>query len=221
MKAVLWDMDGTLFDTERIVMDCWERVCDAHGYANSRPILLRCIGRNIRESNEILRENFGEGIDIEAMRKEQKDLMYGEIGKSSVPVKAGITDALEWMATKGIPTALASSSDHAKIVSYLERSGLKKYFITIVGGDEVTQGKPHPEMYLTTAKKLGIEPKDCLVFEDSRNGVISASEAGMQVVMIPDLVDITDDLVPRVHYLLRSGTEIIPLLETIFLTEAQ
>ncbi len=211
-KAVIWDMDGTIFDTERIVLDSWVEVCGKHGYSDARAVVLSCIGRNMRESDDILRKNFGEGFDIAAMRKEKNEIMHNYIEKFGLPIKEGIVDALEWIWKQKIPTAIASSSDHAKILLHLKHAGLEKYFHVIVGGDQITHGKPHPEIFLLAAQKLGVVPKDCIVFEDSGNGVLSASASGMRVVMIPDLVAVTDDIAEHVDHLLKSGTEIVPLL---------
>ncbi len=215
LKAIIWDMDGTIFDTERVVIDAWVEICEKHGYKNSREVLLQCIGRNMRESNDILRKNFGPNFDIEGLRAEKNDLVHAVYEKDGIPLKEGITDALAWIEAKGILNALASSSDYSKILSHLTSTDLQAYFSVIIGGDQITNGKPHPEIFLKAAEKLNVKPEQCIVFEDSRNGVLSASAAGMRVVMIPDLVPMTDDLAPKVHHPLSSGTEIIELLKSI------
>lgn len=213
-KAAIWDMDGTIFDTERIVLDSWTEVCEKHGYGETREVFLTCIGRNMRESNAIMKQNFGEDFDVDAMRKEKNDVMQKHIDANGLPIKEGIREALEWIEKKKIPTALASSSDHAKILLHLTHAGLEKYFSVIVGGDQVTHSKPHPEIFFKTAEKLGVAPNDCIVFEDSANGVISASNSGMHVVMIPDLVAVTDEILKHTDHVLRSGKEIVSLLES-------
>jgi len=215
-KAVIWDMDGTIFDTERLVVDCWEELCLAQGYEVPRSTLLKCIGRNSRESNEILRSFFGENDDIDQLRAKKSAMVNERIERDGLPVKKGIHEALEWIAAREVPTALASSSDYDKILSRLRLSDLQPFFSVIVGGDQITNGKPHPEIFLTAAHKLQVDPKDCIVFEDSHNGVIAAHEAGMQVVMIPDLIEANDDISKRAHHILESGAEIIPLLSQLF-----
>lgn len=216
IKAVIWDMDGTIFDTERIVLESWDEVCRADGYGDARSVILSCIGRNIRESNDILKQNFGDRFDVPVMRERQKIVMQRRINEFGLPIKEGIPDALAWVMEKELPMALASSSDHEKILSHLEHSDLKKYFRVIVGGDQVTKGKPDPEIFLRAAQQLRILPENCVVFEDSGNGVLAASRAGMRVVMIPDLVAVTDEVLTHIDHLLRSGTEIIPLFSEIF-----
>ncbi len=216
LQAVIWDMDGTIFDTEKIAVDCWVELCERYGIHDVRSIVLTCVGKNMRDSNAILQTLFKNGRSIEELRAE-KNALVAERMREGIPLKDGIAEAIEWIHAKGLPNAIASSSDRTLILSHLETSGLKKYFDVIVGGDEITHGKPHPEIFLIAAEHLKIEPDACIVFEDSHHGIVAAHEAGMRVVMIPDLVETTEEITQQTDYLLTSAKEIIPLLRTISL----
>lgn len=216
LKAIIWDMDGTMFDTEQLDLSCWEEICMAHGYKEPRPTLVSCIGKNVRDTDEILMRHFGSDFDIASLRAEQHALLQKKIDEFGIPIKDGILETLAWTATHSIPNGLASSSNRARIIANLETSDLCKHFDVIIGGDQITQGKPDPEIFLKAAEELGVRPEECIVFEDSQYGIIAANEAGMHVVMIPDLISPTDEILKRTNYLLTSGTEIIALLERLF-----
>jgi HAD superfamily hydrolase (TIGR01509 family) len=157
------------------------------------------------------------GADFPAQKlREEKNLIFDRHLAQGIPLKPGVTEVLEWLSAHGIPSAAASATIHEKIVDRFTKTDLLKYFTVMVGGDEVTHGKPHPETFLTAAKRLGVDPADCLVFEDSHNGVIAAHEAGMHVIMIPDLVAPTPELLKRVKHELGSLEEALPILINVF-----
>lgn len=214
-KAVIWDMDGLIFDTERMRVDAWEQVCKNHGYAFDRSVLLGCIGKNVPDSDALIREGFGKDFPVEKFRIEKNALVAAEIQKSGLPVKEGIREALEWLDTRGVRSALASSSERETILSFLEKAALTTSFSVIVGGDDVKRGKPHPDVFLTAAEKLGVPPAQCIVFEDSLNGLKAGHAAGMQVVMIPDLIEPTTETSQYLHHQLKSGNEAPALLATL------
>ena len=215
IKAVIWDMDGTLFDTENLVMEICTEIFEEMGYARAREVIHRCIGRNVRDSNAIIKEEYGEDFPIEEFRKRKAERFAAHLKEHGLPPKLGVQESLSWIGERGIPMAVASGSDHAKILHFLELAGLKDRFSVIVGGDEIKKGKPDPELFLKVSELLDVSPENCIVFEDSSYGIIAAHRAGMQVVLIPDLAQIDDASKVHAHFILQSAEEIPALLENL------
>ncbi len=215
-QAVVWDMDGVIFDTEPLVLDYWDMTLTPLGYKEVRSIIGKCIGKNERDSDGILKAAFGEDFAIKGFRAGKRSWIDARIEKEGLRIKPGIVDALTWLENKKIPIAIASSSNKTLIVSLLKRANLEEYFHAIVGGNEVERGKPEPDIYLAAAKALRVDPASCIAIEDSEYGIRSAHTAGMQVIFIPDLVKATDVMLNSAHHHLSSGTEIVSLFVELF-----
>ena len=217
--ATIWDMDGTILDTERLAMESWEEVCIAHGYLNPKPTLYKLIGRTWKDSAAILQEDFGEDFDPEEMRIVRNRITDERMAQHGIPVKAGVESTLTWLRSRHVPSAVASSTRREKVVTYLQGTHLLPHFKTVVGGDQVLRGKPDPEIFLKAASQLKVKPEQCVVFEDSFNGVLAAHAANMRVVMIPDLLPATEEILRYVHHQLQSLEEAMPLLGRMFMTK--
>lgn len=216
ISAVIWDMDGTMLDTERLQIECWEKVLTKYGYSDFDESLKNMIGKTSDYGNRVLMEKYGSEFQAEELRDEKNVLFEAKLQKDGIPLKMGIMKVLEWLSSQEIPSVAASSTSREKMLSRLQKAGLLRYFQFIIGGDEVKNSKPHPEIFLVAAKLLKMDPSECVVFEDSHNGVIAAHEAGMHVVMIPDLVAPTPEILARTKHELGTLEEAIPLLIKIF-----
>ncbi|MEH6451486.1 MAG: HAD family hydrolase [Psychromonas sp.] len=126
----------------------------------------------------------------------------------AIAIKEGVVDLLKWLTEQSIPIAIATSSDKKVTMTKLKLAGLEGYFEQISTGCEITHSKPHPEIFLLAASRLNIEPKDCLAFEDSSNGVRSAISAGMQVYQVPDLVKPCYEILALGHNISGSLTQV-------------
>lgn len=186
-EAVIFDMDGLLLDSERPIRDAWIEVGGEIGVALDAPTYQRVIGRNMTEVRAILGEVFGAEA-YEAAAARVADLLEARHAERGYAPKAGAGELLAWLAGRGVSCGLASSSYRAKIERRLGQVALLEYFAAIAGGDEVARGKPSPDVYLLAAQRLGVDPAACLAFEDSDNGARAALDAGMRVVVVPDLV---------------------------------
>lgn len=187
-EAVIFDMDGLLLDSERPIRDAWLEIGQAHGVMLDAPTYQRVIGRSMVEVHAILGEVFG----VERYRRaadEVAALLEARHAVQGYPAKAGAAALLGWLGERGVTCGLASSSYRAKILHRLGTAALLDRFAAIAGGDEVARGKPAPDVYLLAAERLGVAPAACLAFEDSDNGARAALEAGMKVVIVPDLVE--------------------------------
>ena len=187
MRAVLFDMDGVLFDSERAVLAVWREVAGELGLAGIEESFVRCVGVNIRGTREILLARYP-ALDFEDFDERVRARFRALYGGGRLPVKPGAEAILTTLRERGVPLALASSTRTEAVRSELDEAGLLGFFDAVVGGDMVTRSKPDPEIFLTAAARLGAEPADCAVIEDSFNGVRAARAGGFYTVMVPDLL---------------------------------
>ncbi len=191
--AVVFDMDGTLLDTELVFKTIVYEVTAGLGFEMTDDVHHRMVGSSHETTSKLLVEAYGVTFPYEMFDAECRRIMRGRM-ESSVPVKPGVPELLAELKKRRIPMAVATSSRAPHALTHLGTAGLLDMFHAIVTRDDVVQPKPHPEPYLTAARLLGVLPATCLAIEDSFSGVRAAHAAGMQTVMVPDLVPPTDDI---------------------------
>jgi HAD superfamily hydrolase (TIGR01509 family) len=194
LQAVLFDMDGLLLDTERLARDIWYAVARERGYELTDAIYLPILGTNVAGTKRVIQDAFGHATPVDAMHREKHHRLEAAIRAGQVPVKPGASALLDTLSARGIRAAVATSTGHALARLKLQVTGLLPRFEALAGGDEVTHGKPAPDVYLLAAARLGVNPARCLALEDSANGVRAARAAGMPVIMVPDLAPATPEM---------------------------
>ena len=194
IKAVIFDMDGVLFDTETICCYSWAKVGAVRHMDHIDQALIDCIGLNRNDGITVLKERYGSDFDAAGFLDEAKEENRRWIEEHGIPLKKGVREILSFLQEQKIPTAICSSTQVPTIQSHLQRSDLSGYFQQIIGGNMVEHSKPEPDIYQKACEAVGYEPVDCIAVEDSPNGIRSAYRAGMQVVMVPDLVASTPEL---------------------------
>lgn len=215
MKAVVFDMDGVLFDTEILCMKSWAAVAGEHGLRGMEEVFPKCIGCNESGSKKYVLEAYGEDFDYEGFRKEASAWFWAYIEKNGLPVKPGAEEILKWLKEDGWGIGLASSTRQSTVLSHLEQAGLREFFSAVVTGDMVEHSKPAPDIYLLACRKLSAEPSQTYAIEDSPNGIRAAHAAGMMPLMVPDMLapdeemrglslEIFDDLYGVMEYLRRK-----------------
>ncbi|MEP7241207.1 MAG: HAD family phosphatase [Devosia sp.] len=185
--AVVFDMDGTLLDTELVFKQIVWDVTRGLGFDMTDAVHGQMVGSSHETTSRILVEAYGAAFPYELFDAECRRIMRAQMAEA-VPVKAGVTELLAELKSRRVPMAVATSSRAAHALTQLGSAGLLDLFHAIVTRDDVVQPKPHPEPYLTAARLLGLEPASCLAIEDSLSGVRAAHGAGMQTIMVPDLV---------------------------------
>lgn len=193
-KAVVFDMDGVIFDTEALVLSCWKVIGEKYGLGDINGVFQKCIGTNTAETKRIVSEHFGNDFDYDKYRQESSRLFQQKTRERGILVKRGVRELLSYLKVNGYQIALASSTRRQVVEQELEQAGLLTFFRVVVGGDMVTHSKPHPEIYLRACEELRVVPEETYAIEDSFNGVRSAHAAGMKVFMVPDILQPDEEM---------------------------
>ena len=201
-KVVIFDMDGVIFDTEHLAIQLWTRAGRELNIPDLETVFPACIGTTAVRTREILREHYGDGFPQEEFDRCVRRLYYDHYEREGLPVKSGARELLAALNGSGTPLALASSTRTETVRRELRDAGLLDFFDVVIGGDQVTRSKPHPEIFLRAAAELGTAPEECCVIEDSFNGIRAAAAAGMHPLMVPDM--------------LQPDEEILALAERVF-----
>lgn len=214
-QAVIFDMDGLMFDTERLGLEAFQYAALQQGYAYTKDIFLKMIGRNVVDADQIMREEFGTSFSVDDARNVRKEYLERIRKSSGFPIKNGLIDLLSFLRGENIPLAVASSSSRSVVEENIHDAKIDHYFQHLVCGDEIENGKPNPEIFLKTAEKLGVDPLLCIVLEDSFSGIRAAYSAKMIPIMVPDIVQPTAEMAEIAHRIFPSLQEVQQYVEKI------
>lgn len=212
-ELVIFDMDGLMFDTERIYYKAWQESAATYGYSISWEIYVQIVARNSRYIEKVLKEILGEALPYDVICEGKRAIADQIIAEEGIIKKEGLVELLDYLDKKGIKKAVATSSMREKALRYLESGGIKERFDWIICGSDVEESKPNPEIFLKVAHHFGIAPEACMVLEDSRLGIQAAKAAGMMGVFIPDLVQADEEILANASKEVASLRDVITLLE--------
>lgn len=212
-RALVFDMDGVLFDTEHMTIKLWKRLCKDMNCVDVTQHASEYMGMNAVQHKISFLERYGSDFPYDEFMDRAREYAANEIRQNGVPVKPGLYDLLEYLKKNGYRIAAASSTRRVTVMQYFDSTKITGYFDQIICGDMVEKSKPDPDIYLKAAAALGIPPQSCMAVEDSPNGITSAWRAGMKTVMVPDMVPPTPELSQMLYACVPSLSDIIPLLE--------
>ncbi len=183
LKAIVFDMDGVLTDSEPFYREAINRILAEHGYSLSEDDYKAVLGHGIPETWEWMLAHFDLPYTLDEVMLEY-DQVVERVLRERVKPTPGLQDLLASLKKRGLKMAVASASYSNWVDAVLVKLGVKQYFSVVLSANMVRNGKPHPEIYLTAAEKLGVPPRDCLAVEDSPTGIKAAKAAGMRVVAL-------------------------------------
>ncbi|MDB5444492.1 MAG: hydrolase, haloacid dehalogenase-like family [Phenylobacterium sp.] len=193
VKAVVFDMDGLLVDSESLYRDALIATAGDMGVALPLDVVKRMIGHTWPGSARVLADHFGAAFDTDRLRTRSVERFY-ELAEAGVALKSGVREILDYLDQAGLPRGVVTSSRRKEVEHHLGDHGLLERFHFILAQGEYPRPKPDPAPYQAAAERLGLDPGDCLALEDSHNGVRAAAAAGMMTIMVPDLLDPTDEM---------------------------
>lgn len=207
--SVIFDMDGTLLDSQRVYIPAWEYAGDIQGLKNLGRHLPEVCGMSEAGWTQFLCDRYP-SIDI---KKFVVDMFDYKTKHATVTFMKGAREVLDFLHSKNVPLAVASGSNTKAVTSALDILGVYDYFDAIVGGEQVENGKPAPDIFLKAAKGLGAKPEDCFVVEDSSNGVLAGARAGMRCIAVPDIAPIDDEIKKSVFAEISNLNEAIQIFQ--------
>ena len=214
-QAVVFDMDGVIFDTERLVIKFWKEVAKRHNIPNVEHTCIQCLGTNRVRTREIFLENYGADFPFDPYRAEVTELFNIRYKGVPLPTKPGVRELLSYLQEQGIKVGLASSTAQHLVRDEIGTAGLLPYFQTLVCGDMVEHSKPAPDIFLKACEILNADPTKSIAIEDSFNGIRSAHCAGMTPIMVPDQVQPTDEIRALAFHVMPSLLDVLNWLKTL------
>lgn len=192
--AVIFDMDGVIFDSERAALLCWLELSKEKNFENIYEVFLKCTGTTMEKTKSIVLEAYGEDFPYDEYASLASKMYHERYDGGKLPVKKGVKDILEYLKENNKKIALASSSRKETVEKELRDAGIYSYFDVIVTGDMVNRSKPEPDIFLKACEAVGVKPDRAYAIEDSYNGIRAAHRGGLKAIMVPDLLEADDEM---------------------------
>ena len=213
IKGIIFDMDGLMIDTEKLLHKYWVQAANEFGYPMRIEHVLQIRSLAAKFAIPKLKNMLGDDFDYYKVRTRRMELMTQHVEQYGLEKKEGLDELLDYAKEKGYALAVATATDEERTEKYLKSIGKYDYFDKIVCGPMVVNGKPEPDIYLEAAKRLQFPAPNCMALEDSPNGILAAYRAGCIPVMVPDLDEPDKKTEDMLYACVSDLTRIIPLLE--------
>lgn len=212
IQGVIFDMDGLMFDTERLAIWSIKELGKRCGtdFLSGMPDLM---GVNARVSERAYKKRFGEDFDYWKYRKMRQELVDQYIREHGMPKKPGLDEILNFLEKNHIPMALGTSCEESVVKGYLDLAGIESFFSVVICGNMVKKSKPDPEVFQKAAEGLGVKPGNILVLEDSYHGIRAAHAGGFISCMVPDLQPLTEEMKKLSQWQVKDLSQVIPLIQ--------
>lgn len=211
-KAVVFDMDGVIFDSERAVMQCWKEVASRHNIPDIEKAILACTGTTMVRTREIMLNLYGADFPYDEYARESSAIFHSRYDGGRLPMKPGVKELLTFLKERGKKIALASSTRQQVVTDELRDAGIIEYFDRIICGDMVSRSKPAPDIFLKACEELNISPSDSYAIEDSYNGIRAAHAGGLHPIMVPDLLPADEEMQSLAEIVLPNLTSVMEYL---------
>ncbi len=208
MKAVIFDMDGILLDTESVCKVCWKRAASEYGIEGINEAYFRCVGQNTNDTLSVLEEYCSGKVATDVFYKRTSELFHVVEDDEGLKLMPFVLECLESLKKKGLRLAVASSTRWESVQRQLKNAGIFDFFETITTGDKVPHSKPAPDIYLKSLESLSLSAEECIAVEDSPNGVRAAVAAGIKCVMVPDQIQPDSEMKKSAWKILKSLNEL-------------
>lgn len=212
-EAVIFDMDGVIFDSEVCVCAIWKEIAEEFNLPNIEEVYIKCIGINDAATEQVFKDAYGTDFDYRFYQKISSKKYHARYDGGKLPMKAGVFEILDYLKDNGYKIALASSTRVATVTGQLKAAGIYDYFDEVIGGDMVAKSKPEPDIFLEAAKRLGVSPDKAFVIEDSFNGIRAAFNAKCVPVMVPDMIEPDEEMNGKAVIICKSLLEVRDFLE--------
>ncbi|MGN0395410.1 MAG: HAD family hydrolase [Coprococcus sp.] len=193
-KAVLFDMDGVIFDSEIKVLECWKEIAEKYHIEDIESVCRACLGLNRDATKLVFQKRYGQDFPYDVYKSEMSDLFHKRYGEGRLPLKPGVIELLQFLKGNDKKIALASSTRLEIVTQELRDAGLIRYFDAVICGDMVERSKPEPDIFLKACDKLNVRPESAVGIEDSYNGIRALAAAGIRAIMVPDLMEASDEM---------------------------
>lgn len=211
-KAVVFDMDGVIFDSERAVMQCWKEVASAHNIPDIEKAVLACTGTTMVRTREIMLNLYGADFPYDEYARESSAIFHSRYDGGRLPMKPGVKELLTFLKEHDKKIALASSTRRQVVTDELRDAGIIEFFDRIICGDMVNRSKPAPDIFLKACEELNVSPSDSYAIEDSYNGIRAAHAGGLHPIMVPDLLPADEEMQTLAETVLPSLTSVMEYL---------
>lgn len=211
-EAVVFDMDGVIFDSERAVMNCWLELAQKYDIKDIEKPYFACVGTTMTRTREIMLETYGEDFPYDEYARESSLMYHEKYDGGKLPMKPGVIELLSYLKGKGKKIALASSTRRETVTNQLRWAGIIDYFDAIICGDMVARSKPAPDIFLKACQELGVSPENTYAIEDSYNGIRAAHAGQLRPIMVPDLLEADDEMRGMAEYVCDNLNEVIDYL---------
>lgn len=192
--AVVFDMDGVIFDSERAVMNCWMVLADKYGIENIEEPYLACTGTTMAKTKEIMLGVYGVSFPYDTYAKEASLMYHEKYDGGRLPMKKGVVELLTFLKESGKKIALASSTRRQTVINQLRDANILAFFDAVICGDMVARSKPAPDIFLKACEELGVQPERAYAIEDSYNGIRAAQAGNLRPIMVPDLLPKNEEM---------------------------
>ena len=210
--AVVFDMDGVIFDSERALMACWKELSGKYGVRDIETAYLASVGTNTAKTREIMRSAYGEDFPYDEYAREASGLYHERYDGGRLPMKPGVRALLDFLMRNGKKLALASSTRKQTVVGQLRDAGILDYFQAVVTGDMVAKSKPEPDIFLRACEEIAVLPERAYAIEDSHNGIRAAHRGRLRPIMVPDLLPANEEMRSLSEAVLASLEEVLEYL---------